>query len=573
MKSRTLKVAELATIIYAILVFMSLIVDNAYYSEFNIPIVSYMSGSEILLSCIERLASVNFSLWFYPIIMFVIGLSMVLCMQRLILLRTFIFQRRSLTAKFSTTVIYNTIIVLLLNIVFSANPIIYYKGSWDILLLTLIFFLDYIYYFMLPNPFASYWKASEPYNWKAYPIRRYLFERDKVRMRMAPDFYFGPKTRRLIETNYEYRVHLLVFAIIISLFSIEMRFQYRKADDVKLNGTGVCVILEGDGINIDTREGTIDYIGECAGNIFLYDRETQGTIIYDRSQIRHYKLITDYIAKANAKYDRYAEHVQSENRHVGTNLLERINAEAPLADVFAFTIPENFVLTQQENNYFVWEDTVTHTYIEQLNLPKRFFDHMPVATDIFNLDIYIAEETVHSDNMGLCSTTIKYFTGKGGEVIQTIIGDGDHYTAWLLYDPTGQHSAIRTDFRKSLRLKGNVWKQMAMIYRANKTLWVIVLIVLAIASFFCFIFGSVSYPLKKKPTKKKNKPEKKKSFSSIFFRVLTVILYLWVPVYFIITTTHRIPVILTFAGLALLTMLVFFLLGVLLSALASKPTT
>ena len=39
MKNTPLKVAELATIIYAILAFMSLLVDSAYYRQFNINIV------------------------------------------------------------------------------------------------------------------------------------------------------------------------------------------------------------------------------------------------------------------------------------------------------------------------------------------------------------------------------------------------------------------------------------------------------------------------------------------------------------------------------------------------------
>ena len=54
MKRSTIKVAELATIFYAILVLMSLLIDTAYYSQFNIRIVSYMSITEILLSCLEN---------------------------------------------------------------------------------------------------------------------------------------------------------------------------------------------------------------------------------------------------------------------------------------------------------------------------------------------------------------------------------------------------------------------------------------------------------------------------------------------------------------------------------------
>ena len=45
----TLKVAELATFIYALLVFGSLIIANAYYSVFNVNITNYMTFSEILL--------------------------------------------------------------------------------------------------------------------------------------------------------------------------------------------------------------------------------------------------------------------------------------------------------------------------------------------------------------------------------------------------------------------------------------------------------------------------------------------------------------------------------------------
>ena len=54
MKNRIKKLAELATFIYAIMVFISLMIDNAFFSHFNIRIISYMSISEILLSCVEQ---------------------------------------------------------------------------------------------------------------------------------------------------------------------------------------------------------------------------------------------------------------------------------------------------------------------------------------------------------------------------------------------------------------------------------------------------------------------------------------------------------------------------------------
>lgn len=376
---------------------------------------------------------------------------------------------------------------------------------------------------------------------------------------------------RFYDINYRYRLHIFAFACLLSVFFIMLKVQYYKAKEVKEKGNGVCVLLEGDGINIDTREGSIDYIGECAGNIFLYDRETQGTIIYERSQILNYKLITDYIAKANIKYDRYAEQVQAENRHVGTNLLQRINAEVPLTNVFTFTIPDNYVLTQQDNNYFVWEDTVTHAYIEQLNIPKRFFDNMPSATDIFNLDIYVMEGG-YTDNLGLCSTTFNTYTGKSGELVQTIIADGDHYAAWLFYSPTERHDNIAGEFMKSMRLKGNVWQQMAIIYRTNESLWKIIAILIGISFLLSFYFGYISITSDEQKAKEDTKHVK--NYLTKFLRIVnwSIISFICLifPYFFLLTSSHRWPVILTCLGLTLLTMIVLFVTGMIIAAIIKR---
>lgn len=548
MRKTTLKVAELATIIYAILVLMSLILDNAYYSQFNIPIVSYMSGSEILLSCVQQFLT--------PSIM-VYAASIVCCFVLVpIIYRAFYKKPYSINNTIPShdeiTAKYNTASVIIVTLSLIASIFIYTQFP-DALIFGLVWtsmmYLYCIFPKIIPDKFKYFKSETNKFS-------------DNILREHKERFY---------DINYRYRLHIFAFACLLSVFFIMLKVQYYKAKEVKEKGNGVCVLLEGDGINIDTREGTIDYIGECAGNIFLYDHETQGTIIYERSQILNYKLITDYIAKANVKYDRYAEQVQADNRHVGTNLLQRINAEAPLTNIFTFTIPDNYVLTQQDNNYYVWEDSVTHAYIEQLNLPKRFFDNKPSATDIFNLDIYVMEGG-YTDNPGLCSTTLNTYTGKGGELVQTIIADGDHYAAWLFYSPTERHDNIAGEFMKSMRLKGNVWQQMAIIYRANESLWNIIAIIMGISFLICFYFGCVSLTSDDQKAKKEPKSEKKKfsDYLGIYLFIIFEFAFFFVPLISLFASSHRWPVILTCLGLTLLTMIVLFVTGIIIAAIIKR---
>lgn len=112
MEKTTIKIAEMATILYAILVFMGLMIDNAYYSQFNIRIVSYMSAAEILLSSVQGFfsskASFEIGMIIYALLIFYAYFS-----ARRLISMTFLSTPRSLTAKFSVSARYNTIIIII----------------------------------------------------------------------------------------------------------------------------------------------------------------------------------------------------------------------------------------------------------------------------------------------------------------------------------------------------------------------------------------------------------------------------------------------------------------------------
>ena len=487
MKKTTIRIAEFATIFYALLVFISLLIDNVYYSQFNIRIISYMSISEILLSCVGALAN---------IIAPVLRITLILLAFIILFFRkrlSIFTLQNSIIAKFRVAAKYNTIAicilpyVLIVTLYYSDEPI-NFDNLFPLLLPTIIIeMLLYTLYYMILPGYLYKLNMGKTY----YSARRYLSSLAKYGDNIGMP-HFQPHERKLIQFNYRYRIHFLFLILLISFYVCQAIEMDLLAQDVKKNGNGVCVLIEGKDFHVDTREGSVNYIGECANYIFLYDKLTHRTIIYNRENILNYSLITDYVAFKNIQYDKYADSLQEGGSHIYQEILHYIDTIAPFSDEFLITIPNSYQLIKHSNNHLIWKDTITQTYIEEVNLPKSLFKSFPSSYSIFNTGIYVCDNIV-SRNSWLCETCTYTYSGKGGETVKIIIANGSHYTAWIFYDSTGKNEKLGETITKSIRINGNVWQQMVTIYRSNSILWIVILTILCVFYLFFFIIMHEDY--------------------------------------------------------------------------------
>lgn len=490
MKKVTIRGAEIVTVIYALLVFTSLLIDSTYYSQFNIHIVSYMSVSEILLSCIGELPITPGLRITIFLVAFVIFFITMLFRRRCYLFNS----NNSVWDKFRIVAIYNTIAILILPYVlfftlYGSNQSIDFENilslfyhSFPIEVLLLVLYIR-----VLPSYFYKI-KAGEYY----YSLLKFRFLYRNNYRTFSPTFTH--REHKLIYLNYRYRILLVIIVFFVSLFIGQKTEMNLLANDVKKYGRGICVVMDGENLHVDTREGSVNYIGECTNYIFLYDKLTQGTMVYARKHIHNYLVITDYVAHTNIQYDKCAESLQEGGKHVFQDILNQIDTIPPLVDEFSITIPNSCRLIEQSNNHSVWKDTITNTYIEKVSLPKSLFDDAPYSGIIFNTSIYIYQKYA-SNNMLLCKTAICTYHGKGGEIVKTIIGEGEHYTAWIFYDSTGNNETLIDDIIGSIHLIGNVWQQMAIIFHANKVFWFIVLVIVLVFCLFGFVVLHEDYDM------------------------------------------------------------------------------
>lgn len=492
MKRWTIKIAGFTTIIYALLIFISMLIDDVYYSQFNIWIISYMSVSEILLSCIKELPKyITPFLYIAVAIIFYYTCIIFFYYKRLFYYEHFrqrwllfwILSPKSLTTQFRIAARYNLLAMFILPITLFAtsNSIYYYSSDMSIhSLMTWIFFpfvielfLLALYIKVLPSPFYKL-NVKGIY----YTAREYWSIHSRLGNNIASP-QFTHREQKLIHYNYKYRIVFLCLLFIAGWFIGQLYVNNRLAKEVKKNGTGVCAVMEGDNIRIDTRVDSLNYIGECANYIFIYDKNTQGTLIYNRKDIHQYLLIYDYIAQVHSKYEQHIEYSQDNKTHVLQSVFQQIESLPPCHNNFSIKIPSTYQLIKQSNNHCIWEDTITKTCIEQVNLPKIMFKKMPYDNDIFDISIYVRDETKRQ-NIGLCASIKSTFRGKGGELVKTFVGDGENYTAWIFYDSTGQNELLGEKIMDTISLSGNVWEQINSIYHANKKGWNIALIVLCI---------------------------------------------------------------------------------------------
>lgn len=496
-KNRTaIKVAELATILYAILVFMSLMIDDAYYSLFQIPIVSYMSPSEILLSCVGQIPQFIkplISTLAFSVVGYIIGfwIHNSQSMRNWFLAR--MMHSPSIQSQFSVAARYNLAAIVVIPImiiftpeVFQALFVMDLSQVFTLLKIPLIIegILIGLYFTILPS---KRYRIASPFDWKEYPAHEWIFHRDAIRKRIA--FYpFTAYERKVIQWNYSSRNYIIALLFLIGIYTGQIIVQTHKAQTVMQEGNDVCVVLEGDSIHVDTRDGKTEYIGECAGFVFVYNKQSHGTMVFERKQIRNYLLLTGATARANASYDANAAHIYTIGTHIQDSIAEKIDTMAQQVSNVVLDIPASYQLIKTGTNHLVWHDSVSNTYIEQVLLPEEMFEDLPGDKQIFKTDIYILENEWLSDHQ-LCPSQSRILHGQNGEYVRTLICSAGTYTALLFYDPSGQHADLAESIFKTVKLKGNCWQRMALIYRDFFSYWHIFLIIFGIVGIIMFLLG------------------------------------------------------------------------------------
>ena len=500
---RTKGIAAYTTIIYALLVFISMLIEDAYYSQFNISIVSYMSVSEILLLC-TRYIPIYIKPILYIVFCIVFCNALIYTLDYRNLYYTHLHykwalifsSRKTWIAKFHIAALYNLAFVFILPIIFFLNPYcVHYLFSqnYHVSILTLFFLLTIelvllaLYIRVLPS-FHYKLRIGNTYD----SAREYISLYRRYDNCIAPPL-FTQRERNLIRFNYQYRFLLLCLLFAAGWFLGQYYVNNQRAIEVKKNGMGTCVVMKGDSIQIDTQKGSINYIGECANYIFLYDKNTQGTLIYNRKDIHYYLLTYDYIAQVHRKYEQQIEHCHDNKTHVLPYIVQQIDSVPPYRNNFLIELPSTYQLIKQSNNHLIWEDAITKTYVEQVNLPKTMFKEMPYDKDIFNVSIYVREsDEANVKNISLCKTIRSTFRGKGGEYVKTFVGDGENYVAWIFYDSSGQNALQGDEIFNTISLRGNVWTQMNGIYHANEKGWNIFFIILCMYYLILLIIISLN---------------------------------------------------------------------------------
>ena len=484
MKKTTIKVAELATIFYAMLVVMSLIIDDTFYSQFHIRIVSYMSVSEILLSCINQVTD---TLW---VLLIMLMGCVYMGIYAMFVYKVPLFQnRKSINAQYSVVAWYNLAAALIPIFVYLSTPSAvrssFFNLPWQAVCMIITFYVCFLLFLSYVPSVLKNCRIKR--DWTNHPLRAQLYRKDPIRKHIC-DERFSTNEKRATRFLYRHRVSWILFIFMVSLFIVQLMGQYNRAKSIKEKGSSICVVLEGEQIQVDTREGNIDYIGECADYIFLYNRLTQGTMIYKRKDIRHYLLMADFAAKASVNYDKQAA-LPKIGKLILPEIISQMDTCKAMDADFSIVIPAYYQLLMNDDNHHVWYDSLSHTCIEQVFLRKDLFEDMPEDNQIFDLTVYAKEDKDDSDNSGLCCTKRRTYTGSGGEKVCTMVGDGRHYTAWIFYDPVGQNETLGEEIFESVRLDGNIWHQLASIYIANKVGWTIVLVIFGLLYLIYLLAG------------------------------------------------------------------------------------
>lgn len=273
----TFKVAELATIIYAILVFGSLCVEMAYFSTFGIAISSYLGPSEILLSFLTKPLMYLPSLFVLVLPYFIPGLRLNSSSM------TSFWHRYTAFAWYSYLLIaVNVAAVLAVSafykVDYSAGGIIGCLGLLLILFLPNSFALTQRY--MMRNAFRNAWDKIKrvvkrpilPKTTSKIKIRKYRLAKHKIQV-----------INQLCYNSMLYNVILSYSIMIIGLSAINYSRACAYIDNDIDPPTKMEVTTQTDTYICDNIQYL--YIGESVGFVFIYDKAEQETLVLPREQI------------------------------------------------------------------------------------------------------------------------------------------------------------------------------------------------------------------------------------------------------------------------------------------------
>lgn len=285
----TFKVAELATIIYAILVFGSLCVEMAYFSTFGISISSYLGPSEILLSFLTK------PLMYLPSLLVLVLPYFIPDLRLNSLAKKSFRQRYAAFAWYSYVLI--TVNVVAVMAVSSFYKVDYSAGG-------IIACLGLLLILFLPNSYMSYTRNMfESANRKSFSeiLKALKISTDKSQNRSTKNSIFSRTASKIKIHRYRYAKHKMQiieqFCNNALLYNIILSYSIMIIGLSAINYSRACAYIDNDidpatKMEVTTQTETyvcdnIDYlyIGESVGFVFIYDRATQETIVLPREQI------------------------------------------------------------------------------------------------------------------------------------------------------------------------------------------------------------------------------------------------------------------------------------------------
>lgn len=306
----TFKVAELATIIYAILVFGSLCVEMSYFSTFGISIASYLGPSEILLSFLTK------PLMYLPSLV-VLALPYFLPSLRLSLLSTSSFRQRYMAFAWYSYILITVNIVAVLAV--SSFYKVDYSAGGIIAGLALLLLL------ILPNT-----SMASTRNMLGNGIR-HTFSKIKRLFKCSTNRsdtgnyatkkqLFSKTVSKVMISKYRYTKHKVqiinLFCDNALLYNVILSYSIMIIGLSAINYSRACAYIDKDiepetKMQVTTNTGIYvcdnkqySYIGESVGFIFIYDRATQETLVLPREQI----LQSSYsVSERNLKVKRRLE--------------------------------------------------------------------------------------------------------------------------------------------------------------------------------------------------------------------------------------------------------------------------
>jgi hypothetical protein len=300
----TFKVAELATMIYAILVFGSLCVEMAYFSTFGIAISSYLGVSEVLFSFLTKPFMYLPSLVVLVLPVFLPGL-------RLDSLSKTSFRERY--AAFG----WYSFVLIMVNIVAVLAVSMFYLLNYAA---AIIVCLAGVLLLILPNSYMSMARDM---------ARRFerIFKRSTRKFGAKNNKTEQPlisKTESMFRVKkYKRAKHYLQLVNVLCgnslLYNVILSYSIMIIGLSAINYSRACAYIDRDidpptKMEVTVSSGTYvcdndlySYIGESVGFVFIYDRTAQETLVLPRGEI----LRSSYaVSERNLSVKRYFESLE-----------------------------------------------------------------------------------------------------------------------------------------------------------------------------------------------------------------------------------------------------------------------